>query len=177
MGTPYLTIFVPLWRPEIMQTWQTSGFSIATNLISYCERANYSPKHIFFTFTIQRAKHHAIKLFFSICDGPLGRHINFTRSKLGKLERAVFSNGKRYHVENLHRSLFLRDLLLDGDKTWKGLTILKFGFLWRHLKAVTQDTRIPPQQCPGFHTDNPRLAPVQDQRHQQFNFFSHFDSV
>ena len=35
------------------------------------------------TFTIQRACFH--------CDGLLGRHINVTRSKLGKLERAIFS--------------------------------------------------------------------------------------
>ena len=28
-----------------------------------------------------------------------------------------------YHAENLHRSLFLRDLLLDGDKILKVLAI------------------------------------------------------
>ena len=53
-------------------------------------------------------------------------------SKLGKLERdtsTYFQNGKRYHIENLHRSLFLRDLLLDGDKTLKALAILEFGLL------------------------------------------------
>ena len=61
-----------------------------------------------------------------MCDGLLGRHINVTRRKLGKLESAVagyFKHRKRNHVENLHRSLFLRDLLLDGDKT---LTVLEF---------------------------------------------------
>ena len=36
-------------------------------------------------------------------------------------------NLRNYHVENLHRSLVLRDLLLDGDETLK--------VLWRHLKA------------------------------------------
>ena len=42
---------------------------------------------------------------------------------------------RNYHVENLHRSLVLRDLLLDGDKTLKVLAILEYGFLLRHLKA------------------------------------------
>ena len=45
------------------------------------------------------------------------------------------ANLGNYHVENLHRSLVLRDLLLDGDKTLKVLAILEYGFLWRHLKA------------------------------------------
>ena len=41
------------WRPEIMQT---SGFSIATNLIGFfCERANYSLNTFSNTFTVQRA--------------------------------------------------------------------------------------------------------------------------
>ena len=35
----------------------------------------------------------------------------------------------------MHRSLVLRDLLLDVDKTLKVLAILEYGFLWRHLKA------------------------------------------
>ena len=68
-----------------------------------------------------------------MCDGLLGRHINVTRRKLGKLERAVagyFKHRKRNHVENLHRSLFLRDLLLDGDKTLTVLAILECGFLF-----------------------------------------------
>ena len=43
-------------------------------------------------------------------------------------------NLRNYHDENLHRSLVLRDLLLDGDKTLKVLAILEYGFLWRHLK-------------------------------------------
>ena len=37
-----------------------------------------------------------------------------------------FQNGKRYHVENLHGSLFLRDILLDGDKTLRVLAIVRF---------------------------------------------------
>ena len=39
-----------------------------------------------------------------------------------------FQNGKCYHIENLHRNLFLRDLLLhvDGNKTLKVLAILEF---------------------------------------------------
>ena len=64
-----------------------------------------------------------------MCDGLLGRHVNVTRSKLGKLEKAVavyFKNGKRYHVENLHKSLFLRDLFLDGDKTLKVRSVVFF---------------------------------------------------
>ena len=68
-----------------------------------------------------------------MCDGLLGRHINVTRRKLGKLESAVagyFKHRKRNHVENLHRSLFLRDLLLDGDKTLTVLAILECGFLF-----------------------------------------------
>ena len=49
------------------------------------------PLNTFFNpFTIQRPYYHAIKLFFSICDGLLGCHVNVTRSKLGNLERAVF---------------------------------------------------------------------------------------
>ena len=44
-------------------------------------------------------------------------------------------NLRNYHDENLHRSLVLRDLLLDGDKTLKVLAILEYGFLWPHLKA------------------------------------------
>ena len=44
-------------------------------------------------------------------------------------------NLRNYHFENLHRSLVLRDLLLDGDKTLIVLVILEYGFLWRHLKA------------------------------------------
>ena len=68
-----------------------------------------------------------------MCDGLLGRHINVTRRKLGKLESVVagyFKHRKRNHVENLHRSLFLRDLLLDGDKTLTVLAILECGFLF-----------------------------------------------
>ena len=68
-----------------------------------------------------------------MCDGLLGRHINVTRRKLGKLESAVagyFKHRKRNQVENLHRSLFLRDLLLDGDKTLTVLAILECGFLF-----------------------------------------------
>ena len=44
-------------------------------------------------------------------------------------------NLRNYHDENLHRSLVLRDLLLDGDKTLKVLAILEYGCLWRHLEA------------------------------------------
>ena len=53
----------------------------------------------------------------------MSREVNF-----GKEKELNFQNGKRYHVENLHRSLFLRDLSLDGDKTLKVLAILEFGF-------------------------------------------------
>ena len=66
-------------------------------------------------------------MFLRICDGLLGRHNNVTRSKFGELERARFS--KRKTLLNLHRSLFLSDLLLVGDKTFKVLSILEFGFL------------------------------------------------
>ena len=44
-------------------------------------------------------------------------------------------NLRNYHVENLHRSLVLRNLLLDGDKTLKVLAIFEYGFFWRHLIA------------------------------------------
>ena len=81
-------ICAQICRPEIMQT---SGFSIATNLISCSLRASklfpLTHLRILSPFkghvTIQRACFH--------CDGLLGRHINVTRSKLGKLERAIFS--------------------------------------------------------------------------------------
>ena len=55
------------------------------------------------------------KIIFSICDGLLGRHINVAWSKLGNLKTAIFSKSKTLSRcnENLHGSLFLRDLLLD----------------------------------------------------------------
>ena len=54
---------------------------------------------------------------------------------LGNYKELYLQNVKRYDVENLHISLFLRDLLLDGDKTLKVLAILEFGFLWSLLKT------------------------------------------
>ena len=45
------------------------------------------------------------------------------------LRNLYFQHGKRCHVENLHGSLFLRDILLDGDKTLQVLAILEYGFL------------------------------------------------
>ena len=49
-----------------------------------------------------------------------------------------FQNGKRYHIENLCRSLFLWDFLLDGDKTFlKVLAILEFGLLWEYWRFRT----------------------------------------
>ena len=42
--------------------------------------------------------------------------------------KVPIKNGKRYHVENLHRNLFLKDLLLDEDKTLKVLTIWSSDF-------------------------------------------------
>ena len=69
-------------------------------------------------------------VFFSICDGHLGYDINVTRGvNLDNQKELYFHNGKRYRVENLHRSLFLRNLLLDGDKTLKVLAIFELGFL------------------------------------------------
>ena len=50
-------------------------------------------------------------------------------SRAVNLRNLHFQNGKRYHVENLHGSLFLRDILLDGDKTLKEFAILEYGFL------------------------------------------------
>ena len=90
-----------IWRPEIMQT---SGFSMATNLNS-CERANYSFSYIFGYFHHSKGMISCDIFFFTDC--LFARHINVTRSKLGKLERAIFSNEKSCHVENLHRCLFL----------------------------------------------------------------------
>ena len=52
-----------------------------------------------------------------------------SRVNLGNKKELYFQNGTRCHVENLHRGLFLRDLLLDADKTSKVLAILDFGFL------------------------------------------------
>ena len=46
-----------------------------------------------------------------------------------RTRQIYFQNGKRYRVENLTRSLFLRDLLLDGDNPLKVLAILEYGFL------------------------------------------------
>ena len=64
MGTPYLCYGgAQIWQLEIMQT---SGFSIVINLIIvHCEQANYSPKHISTTFTIQRAQYHSINYFLA----------------------------------------------------------------------------------------------------------------
>ena len=62
-----------------------------------------------------------------------------SRSKLGKLERATISKRKTRSRWNLHRSLFLRGLLLDGDKTLKVLAILGLDFCdvtWKPRKAV-----------------------------------------
>ena len=42
---------------------------------------------------------------------------------LGNKKELYYKNRKRYHVENLHRNLFVKDLLLDGDKTLKVLGI------------------------------------------------------
>ena len=119
MGTP--------WRPEIMQR---SAFSIATNLISCSLRTSK-----LFPETYFLVLHHSKGIisgdkFFSICDGLLRRHINVTRSKLGKLERAIFS--KRITAVKLKTCTevyFQEIILLDGDKTLKVLAILEFGFL------------------------------------------------
>ena len=48
--------------------------------------------------------------------------------------RVPIKNGKRYHVENLHRNLFLKDLLLDEDKTLKVLTIWSSDFFLTSLE-------------------------------------------
>ena len=48
---------------------------------------------------------------------------------LGNKKELYYKNGKRYHVENLHRNLFVKDLLLDGDKTLKVLGIWSSDFL------------------------------------------------
>ena len=60
MGTPYLCSFEEHkygGRPEIMQT---SGFSIAKN----CERANYSPKHIFKCFHHSKGIISCVKIIY-----------------------------------------------------------------------------------------------------------------
>ena len=48
---------------------------------------------------------------------------------LGNKKELYLKNGKRYHVENLQRNLFVKDLLLDGDKTLKVLGIWSSDFL------------------------------------------------
>ena len=58
------------------------------------------------TFTIQRPYYHAIKLFFSICDGLLGCKVNITRSKLWNLERAIFSKRKTLCLFTLYTCHF-----------------------------------------------------------------------
>ena len=86
-------------------------------------------------------------------------------SRAVNLRNLHFQNGKRYHVENLHGSLFLRDILLDGDKTLKEFAILEYGFLWRHLKAKNSTWLITEQRarkavftCVVYmHTPRPRL--------------------
>ena len=47
---------------------------------------------------------------------------------LGNSKELYFKNRKRYHVENLHRNLFFKDLLLDGDETLKVLAIWSSDF-------------------------------------------------
>ena len=112
-----------IWRPKIMQT---SGFGMATNLNSCSLRTSKLLPFIHLRILSPFKGHDIMRYIFFHCDGLLARHINVTRSKLGKLERAIFSNGKSCHVENLHRRLFLRYLLLDEDKTLKVLAILEF---------------------------------------------------
>ena len=82
-----------MWRPEITQT---SGFSIDINLINNCSlrTSNYSAKHICYYFHHSKGIISFDKLFFSICDGLLCRHINVTQSKLGELGKAIFSKQK-----------------------------------------------------------------------------------
>ena len=48
---------------------------------------------------------------------------------LGNKKELYYKNRKRYLVENLHRNLFVKDLLLDGDKTLKVLGIWSSDFL------------------------------------------------
>ena len=48
---------------------------------------------------------------------------------LGNKKELYYKNRKRYHVENLHRNLFVKHLLLDGDKTLKVLGIWSSDFL------------------------------------------------
>ena len=47
---------------------------------------------------------------------------------MGSWKELYFKNGERYHVENLHRNLFLKDLLLDGDETLKVLAVWSSDF-------------------------------------------------
>ena len=47
---------------------------------------------------------------------------------MGNYKELYFKNGKRFHVENLRSNLFLKDPLLDGDKTLKVLAILSSDF-------------------------------------------------
>ena len=64
-------------------------------LLSFTASEQIIPLNTFLILSSYKGhKHYAIKLFFSICDGLFGRHINVARSKLGKLERTIFSKRK-----------------------------------------------------------------------------------
>ena len=128
---------------------------------AFCFRFGSARRWIGAWFSLSR--HRKLKSKHS---GNVWSHWEF--QNLRNWKELYFQNGKRYHVENLDGSLFLRDILLDGDKTLKVLAILEYGFLWRHLKAkisTWQITELANQRarkalftCVVYmHTPRPRL--------------------
>ena len=80
----------------------------------------------------------------------------------GNKKELYYKNRKRYLVENLHRNLFVKDLLLDGNKTLKVLGIWSSDFLtvtWKP-RGTIHSTKIPTgptgKSGPPQKVDQPR---------------------
>ena len=82
------------------------------------------PESVFYTQSVFYIQSAVRSLYFILTAILMSRGVN-----LGNQKELYFQNRKRYHVENFLRSLFLRDLFLDGDKTLKFPAILEFTFL------------------------------------------------
>ena len=78
-------------------------------LLSFTANEQIIPLNTFLILSSYKGhKHYAIKLFFSICDGLFGRRINVTRSKLWKLERAIFSKRKTLSRRKLAKKFIFK---------------------------------------------------------------------
>ena len=103
MGTPYLCS---------SEEHKCGGQKLCKHLVHKFDQLFTANEQIFplntfsNTFSIQKLYYRAIKLFFGICDGLLGCHVNATRSKLGNLERAVFSKRKTFCLFTLYTCHF-----------------------------------------------------------------------